>query len=86
MELEYSDDSLKDLQKFEKQLQAFFIRHVEKLQKMPPRRHMRHGLPWHVENVTQQARLLYKEKEGVLQIVRCFATHKEYERWYNSMR
>ena len=82
MEVSWSDESKKDMKAFEKKLQGFFLHHLDKLAKMPPRRHMKHGLPWHVEDVTRQARLVYEEEGNTLNVIRCFATHKEYERWY----
>ncbi|MEK6843383.1 MAG: hypothetical protein AABY04_02755, partial [Candidatus Micrarchaeota archaeon] len=68
------------------QIRDLFISHAEKISQMPPRRHMRFGLPVNVENVTKQARLIYQMGENVLYIIRCFETHKEYERWYKSFK
>ena len=51
---------------------------------MPPRRHMGFGVPYNVEDVTKQARLVYNENENTLSVIRCFATHKEYEKWYKT--
>ncbi len=77
-----------DLSKMEKSLQAFFVKHVDKIASMPPRRHLKFGVPHHVEDVTKQARLVYDFdlENGALFIMRCFATHKEYEKWYKSYR
>ena len=86
MKIILEEQAQKDFNSLEKALQGFFRRHIDKLQGMPPRRHMRHGLPWHVEDVTKQARLVYNERGGTLFIIRCFAAHKEYERWYQSYR
>lgn len=83
MEIKYSPKAFNDLKSFDKKLQAYFLKHIDKLEKMPPRRHMKHGLPCHVENVTRQARLIYSEKKEILIIIRCFSTHKEYEKWYH---
>lgn len=63
-----------------------FVSHIEKVARMPPRRHLRFGLPVYVENVTKQARLIYRIESDKLHILRCFQTHKEYEKWYNSFR
>ena len=84
MKILFHDDALKDLQSFDKTLKGQFARHIEKLSKMPPRRHMRFGLPFHVENITKQARLLYNERGECLYVIRCFGTHKDYEKWYRS--
>ena len=75
-----------DLETMDAPLIRFFLKHFEKLQEMPPRRHLRFGMPFCVENVTTQARFVYKIEGDTLWVERCFATHKEYERWYNSFR
>jgi len=86
MEIDWSDQSKKDMKAFERKLQGFFLSHADKLSIMPPRRHLKHGLPWNVEDVTKQARLVYLADNDALRVIRCFATHKEYERWYQSYR
>jgi len=82
--IDTSELALKDLEQMDNSLKKFFVKHVEKIANMPPRRHMRLGLPWHVEEVTKQARLVYNEDDENLRIIRCFATHKEYEKWYKT--
>jgi len=67
-------------------LREFFVKHFRKISLMPPRRHLRFGLPYNVEKVTEQARFAYERKAGVIFVVRCFATHNEYEKWYKSFR
>jgi hypothetical protein len=84
MKVIFHEDALKDLQSFDKTLKQHFAAHVEKLSKMPPRRHMKFGLPFHVENIMRQARLIYNERGDCIYIIRCFGAHKDYERWYNS--
>lgn len=84
--IDTSELALKDLEQMDNSLKKFFVKHVEKIANMPPRRHMRFGLPWHVEEVTKQARLVYQEDENTLAIIRCFATHTEYEKWYKSFK
>ena len=86
MEIDWSDEAKKDMKAFERKLQGFFLSHTEKLVRMPPRRHLKHGLPWNVEDVTKQARLVYLADEDTFRVIRCFATHKEYERWCQSYR
>jgi len=80
------DEAQADLDVMDSTLRGFFEAHFEKVLEMPPRRHLSHGLPDFVENVTKQARFAYEIKENVLVIHRCFATHKEYEKWVNSFR
>ncbi|MBI5635356.1 hypothetical protein HY993_00140 [Candidatus Micrarchaeota archaeon] len=69
-------------------LRWFFYKHAQKIASMPPRRHLRFGLPFNVEDVTKQARLVYEINEGkkILFILHCFSTHKDYERWYSQFR
>ncbi len=86
MNIEFSDEAKVEFLKLDRQLQLFFKTHLEKLKKMPPRRHLKHSLPHHVEDVTKQARLVYDFGEDMLFIVHCFATHKEYEKWYRSYK
>jgi len=86
MEIDWSDEAKKDMKAFERKLQGFFLSHADKLAIMPPRRHMKHGLPWNVEDVTKQARLVYLADGDAIRIIRCFATHKDYEKWYQSYR
>ncbi len=81
MKIEFYKEAEADFLKLDSQLKGFFSNHIDKLQGMPPRRHLRHGIPFHVENVTHQARMVYNERENTLYVIRCFATHKEYERW-----
>jgi mRNA-degrading endonuclease RelE of RelBE toxin-antitoxin system len=86
MKIIFEKRATDDFLSFDRQLQEFFRKHIDKLQNMPPRRHLRYGLPFHVEEVTKQARLVYNEEGDTLYVIRCFATHKEYERWYQSYK
>jgi len=86
MDVIFSAEAQEDFDSFEKALKIFFKSHLIKLSKMPPRRHLKHGLPWNVEDVTKQARLVYLADGDILRIIRCFAAHKDYEKWYQSYR
>ncbi|MFB3764049.1 MAG: hypothetical protein ACE14P_02235 [Methanotrichaceae archaeon] len=86
MELIFSETARKELADLEQELKSQFIRHLEKMLVSPPRKHMKHGIPCHVEKVTRQARIIYNIKGTQIYILHCFATHKDYERWYNSYR
>lgn len=86
MEIIVSETAEKDLDEMDSQLRNFFIKHIEKIGLMPPRRHLRFGLPFNVENVTRQSRLIYSIENNSLFVLRCFATHKDYQRWYLSFR
>ncbi len=86
MEIVFSENAEKELDGMDEQLRALFIKHAEKIMNVPPRRHMRFGLPYNVENVTKQARMVYNIQEEIVYILRCFKIHKEYEKWYKSFK
>lgn len=86
MKLVVSEKADMELAAMEALLRKFFVKHMEKLLAMPPRRHMKFDLPYNVEDVTRQARLVYETKEKTLFVIHCFATHKEYEKWYKSFK
>lgn len=86
MELIFSEAARKELADLEHELISQFIRHLEKMQETPPRKHMKQGIPCHGELVTRQARIVYNIKRTQIYILHCFATHKEYERWYESYK
>ncbi|MBS3060025.1 MAG: hypothetical protein J4432_00770 [DPANN group archaeon] len=86
MEIEFSELALKQLGNMDKHLQTLFYKHAEKLQNLPPRRHMKFGMPFNVEEVTKQARMLYDIEENTMYITRCFATHKDYEKFFTSYK
>jgi Txe/YoeB family toxin of Txe-Axe toxin-antitoxin module len=82
MEIKYSENALYNLRKMDNVLKKLFLAHVEKLSKKPIKKHLRFGLPFFVEKVTKQARIVYNLEENVVYILRCFESRKEYERWY----
>ncbi len=86
MALLFSETAKKQLKAMPPDLKQIFLKHFEKIQSMPPRRHMRHGIPHHVEKVTRQARIIYHHEGETTHIIRCFQNHKEYERWYKSYK
>lgn len=86
MELIFSDTARRELADLDQEQKSQFIRHIEKMQEAPPRKHMKHGIPCHVEKVTRQARIVYNIKGTQIYILHCFASHKEYERWYKSYK
>jgi len=86
MELIFSDSARKELEDLEQELKSLFIKHLEKMQESPPRKHMKHGIPCHIEKVTRQARIVYDIKGEQIYVLHCFASHKEYERWYKSYK
>ena len=82
MELIFSISAKRELENLTPDLKAIFLMHLEKIQTKPPRKHMQHGIPCHVEKVTKQARIIYDTVENRIYILHCFADHKDYERWY----
>lgn len=86
MKVFFSEDAEKQLDALDNSLRLLFFKHVEKIKCMPPRRHMRFGMPFNVEEVTKQARMIYHIEDDTLYIIRCFKSHKDYERWYKSFK
>ena len=84
MELVFSDSAKKELESLPHELIVLFLKHLETMQ--APRKHMKHGIPCHVEKVTKQARIIYNIEGDDIYILHCFGGHKEYERWYNSYK
>lgn len=86
METFFSEKGREDFLALEKAIKLRFRKHLEKLARMPPRRHLKFGLPYDVEDVSKQARLIYHVENEALHVIRCFATHKDYEKWYKSYK
>lgn len=86
MNVVFSEKAKKELDDIDQSLRKLFIKHTEKIITMPLKRHMRFGLPYNVEEVTKQARIIYNFEGDTCYILRCFKTHKEYERWYKSFK
>ena len=86
MNIKILETAEKELEKIDNTLNKMFGKHIEKIALKETSRHLQHGVPFFVENVTKQARIVYYiEKETIL-IMHCFATHKEYEKWYKSYK
>jgi phage-related protein len=86
MKLVFTGSAKKELEDLPQELAALFIAHLEKMQDMPPRKHMKYGIPYHAEKVTKQARIIYNITEDMIYIIHCFDSHKENERWYKSYK
>lgn len=84
MEVKFSPKSEEELDKIDNSLRRLFIKHAEKLANYSSSKHMKFGLPFNVEEVTKQARIVFEPRENRIYILHCFATHKEYEKWYKS--
>lgn len=86
MKIVFSETAEKEFDSADQDLRKLFLKHIEKIVSMPPRRHLRFGLPFNVEAVTKQARLVYNIEEDICYVLHCFKNHKEYERWYKSFK
>ncbi len=86
MRIEFSEKAEKELDELDTNIRKLFIKHAEKIAGMPSRRHMKFGVPFNVEEVTRQARIVYQIEDEVCYILHCFKNHKEYERWYKSFK
>jgi hypothetical protein len=86
MEIIFSDSARREMVDLAQELQYLFIEHHELMQRGFHRKHMKYGIPCHVERVTKQARIIYDIKGDLICILHCFANHKEYERWYKSYK
>lgn len=85
MEVNLSEQAADDLDAMDNTTYLVFIKHLEKIAQMPPRRHMKFGVPAHVEDVGQ-GRIIYQINDDTLYIIRCFTDHKDYEKWYRSIK
>jgi mRNA-degrading endonuclease RelE of RelBE toxin-antitoxin system len=85
LNIEYTPQAENDLDEMDDATYDLFDKHMDKIARMPPRRHLRFGIPMHVEEVGQ-GRILYQVKNDTIYILRCFKTHKEYEKWYKSLK
>jgi len=86
MEILFSEKAKKEFEDIDQSLKKLFAKHIEKIAIMPPKRHLRFGLPFNVEEVTKQARIVYNIENDVCYVIHCFKTHKEYEKWYKSYK
>lgn len=85
LKLIINEKAVEDLDGMDNGQRDFFLKHINKIAVMPPRRHMKYGIPYHVEEVGQ-GRLIYDMEDEVLTVIRCFSTHKEYEKWFRSYK
>jgi mRNA-degrading endonuclease RelE of RelBE toxin-antitoxin system len=59
MKVEFSENAIKDLEEMDKPTYISLRKHLQKIAVMPPRRHMRHGVPYIIEEVGQ-GRIAYQ--------------------------
>jgi mRNA-degrading endonuclease RelE of RelBE toxin-antitoxin system len=86
LEVIFSRKAQKDLDSIDLSIKKIIFALIEKNAPNPLGMHMRHGLPFFVENATRQARIIYNQEDKNLLILRCFQTRKQYEKGYKSFR
>jgi mRNA-degrading endonuclease RelE of RelBE toxin-antitoxin system len=86
MKVKILETAEKELEKIANPLNKRFGKHIEKIALKETSRHLKHGLPYLIENVTKQARIVYYFEEEIIYVMHCFKNHKEYERWYKSFK
>jgi len=85
MKVNLRAQAVEDLDRMDNNTYNLFLKHIEKIACMPPRRHMKFGMPFNVEEIGQ-GRIVYQIIEDNLFIIHCFADHKDYEKWYRSKK
>lgn len=86
MKIVYTPQAEEQVDKMDTGIRRLFFKHIEKIVKLPLKRPLRFGIPFNVEEVTHQARLVYEFENDACYIIRCFSIHKEYEKWYKSYK
>ncbi|MEW6329807.1 MAG: hypothetical protein AB1468_06890 [Candidatus Micrarchaeota archaeon] len=86
MKVSFSEKARADFSRMDAGTRRVFYSHIEKLERVTPRKHLRFGIPFFVENVGSQGRIVLSFDESEIIVIRCFRIHKEYEKWYNAFR
>jgi len=83
MKVEIGELAIADLKKMDRAQLALFGKHIDKIAGNPLGRYSKRGLPYFVEEVCQ-GRIVYRIVNNTVFVLRCFASHKDYEKWYRS--
>jgi mRNA-degrading endonuclease RelE of RelBE toxin-antitoxin system len=83
MKVNIGEEARRDLKKMEHVQLLLFGKHIDKIANVSPGRHLKHGILFYVEEVGQ-GRIVYQVVNDTIFVLRCFASHKEYEKWYKS--
>ena len=86
MKISFSERARADFSGMDGQTRKEFWKHVNKFSSITPRKHLRFGIPFFVGKVGKQGRIIFSFDKEELLVVRCFITHKEYEKWYKAFR
>lgn len=81
MKVIFDEDVWRDLKHIDRSQLVLFYDHVKKIASKPPGRHLKHGMPFYIEEVGQ-GRIVYRVVNDTIFVIRYFASHKEYEKWY----
>lgn len=73
----FKDEAFEDLEDMDDNTLGKFEKHFSKLSRMPPGRHLKHGVNHSVDNVGQ-GRIIYTVANDTIYIIRCFLNHKDY--------
>lgn len=75
------EDAEERLLKIDKPVRERIIKRIARMRSESPRRHMKHGLDFFVEEAGQY-RIVYKFSENK-KVIYFVGDHKEYEKWYS---
>jgi len=71
METRFYEQAEKDLDGMDDNTYRLFDKHIDKLSRLPPRRHLKFGMPFNVDEAGQ-GRIVYNIKNETLYIIRLF--------------
>lgn len=83
-----TEELISDLKKLDDKTRDQIFSRIQKIVSEDiSRKHLKYGLPYFVEKITNSSRLIYKieEDEKLIIIDRFFSKHKNYERWYKNI-
>ena len=83
MDVELFPEAEEDMDGMDYSQRKVYIKHIEKISLIPAGRHLKFGLPFNVEEVGQ-GRIIFQIKNDTVYIIRCFSSHKDYEKWLRS--
>ena len=81
--IHFQEDAERNLLMLDASTRERILKRIDRMRNEPPGRHMKHGLPYFVEEAGQY-RIVY-ELEGNLKNIYFVGDHKSYERWYKKL-
>ncbi|MEK6924106.1 MAG: hypothetical protein AABW54_02625 [Candidatus Micrarchaeota archaeon] len=82
-EIEYEPGWDKYFTKLDQSVQERILNKIVQLQTGIQSRHLKHGLPYFVEEIGAY-RLVYAEEEPRMRVIIFAGSHKDYEKWFKS--